>query len=147
MFKPVAGLVLLIIAIGTAQAADPRGRWLSASGNLEVELAECGRGLCGTVSKVIANRSMTPGRADLQAADNRSPLGLQVLTDFIAVEFDATTNLPKAWAGTVYNREADQHYPCRMTLDGVTLVLQAQIGPTLATTQRWTRVDLLTGAK
>jgi uncharacterized protein (DUF2147 family) len=72
-------------AIGQSAMASetdaPIGRWLTNNGNLEVEIGRCGEALCGTVVKVLANRSMSGG-GEMVAADNRSPLGVTVLKDF-----------------------------------------------------------------
>ena len=46
----VACAIVLAAASAHALAADPRGRYLTASGNLEVDVALCGDALCGVVS-------------------------------------------------------------------------------------------------
>ena len=57
------------------------GTWLTDSGNLEIEIARCGEALCGTVTKVLANRSMA-GSGEMVSADKRDPLGMTILKDF-----------------------------------------------------------------
>ena len=52
-------LATTYLASQPAQATDPRGRWITANGNLEVEIAPCGNALCGTVTQVLGNRSMS----------------------------------------------------------------------------------------
>ena len=50
-------------APGTAHPKAPLGRWITESGNLEVNIAPCnpagGNALCGKVVRVLANRSMS----------------------------------------------------------------------------------------
>lgn len=145
-----ASLVALIALAASAHAADPRGRWITASGNLEVDVADCGAALCGTVSKVLANRSMTPTGGAAAPADGRSPQGLEVMTGFVPTDLDASANLPAEWAGTVYNRENGRSYPARMSIDGETLVLRVRAGTLMSVTQRWQRAakaEALAGAQ
>jgi hypothetical protein len=53
-------------AFGQSTAPDGGGallgRWLTDNGNLEIEIAPRGAALCGTVTKVLANRSMAVAR-------------------------------------------------------------------------------------
>ena len=132
-------LAALSIA-ATAHAADPRGRYLTASGNFEVELAPCGAALCGNVSKVIANHSMSRPGETMQAADARDPMGLQLLVNFVA-EGDAASE-PKQWRGEIHNRENGKTYACLMSLDERgDLVLRAYVGlPLFGKTQVWQRL-------
>ncbi|WP_241027170.1 DUF2147 domain-containing protein [Variovorax sp. RKNM96] len=57
-------------AQSSSSASDPRGRWITANGNLEVEVAPCGAALCGTVTKVLGNRSMAPAVATCKPPTN-----------------------------------------------------------------------------
>lgn len=129
----------------TAAAADPRGRWITANGNLEVEVAPCGTALCGTVTKVLGNRSMAPGGGSMQAVDGRPALGMTLLHDFRPVDASDGSGLPTEWAGQIYNRENGKTYSCNMTLSTADnaageLVLHAYVGlPLFGKTQRWTR--------
>ena len=137
--------LLSLLATGS-HAADPRGRYLTASGNLEVEVASCGAALCGRVSKVIANHSMSrPGEA-MQAADARDPMGLQLLSHFVA-DGDAASG-PTQWRGDLYNRENGKTYSCLMSLDQRgDLVLRAYVGlPLFGKTQVWQRLSPVVAA-
>lgn len=143
--------VLLLTAVFAAQAqssaaTDPRGRWITANGNLEVEVAPCGTALCGTVTKVLGNRSMAPGGGDMQSADNRPVLGMTLLQDFKAVEAADPARPPAEWAGQIYNRENGKTYSCNMSVSTASnaageLLLHAYVGlPLFGKTQRWVRV-------
>lgn len=151
-----AALLLLSVTAFAAQAqsssagaADPRGRWITANGNLEVQVAPCGAALCGTVTKVIGNRSMAPGGGSMQPADNRPALGMTLLQDFKPVDAGDAGNgsrPPTEWAGQIYNRENGKTYSCNMTVSTAgnaagELVLHAYVGlPLFGKTQRWARV-------
>lgn len=143
--------VLLLTAVFAAQAqssaaTDPRGRWITANGNLEVEVAPCGTALCGTVTKVLGNRSMAPGGGDMQPADNRPVLGMTLLQDFKPVDAADPARPPSEWAGQIYNRENGKTYSCNMSVSTAgnaagELLLHAYVGlPLFGKTQRWVRV-------
>jgi hypothetical protein len=60
--KRIAISLVFCLAHTTAvlgAASPPTGRWLTESGNLEVVVAPCAADLCGTVARVLANRSMS----------------------------------------------------------------------------------------
>jgi uncharacterized protein (DUF2147 family) len=142
--------VLMLTAAFAAQAqssaaTDPRGRWITANGNLEVELAPCGTALCGTVTKVLGNRSMAPGGGDMQPADGRPALGMTLLKDFTPVDTTDPSQPPTEWAGQIYNRENGKTYSCNMSVSTTgnpagELLLRAYVGlPLFGKTQRWVR--------
>lgn len=110
------------------------GTWLTDSGNLEIEISSCGDALCGKVTKVLANRSMT-GSGEMVAADKRDPLGMMILKDF-------KPSGEGEWSGEIYNRENAKSYSCRITLGTPgQLVLRPYIGlPLFGKTVIWTRV-------
>jgi len=145
---------LAALAIATAashaasqpgQAADPRGRWITANGNLEVEIAPCGNALCGTVTKVLGNRSMSRDGAAMEPVDARPALGMKLLHDFLPKVSDKATEPPAEWSGQIYNRENGKTYSCQMSVNTAAnaageLVLHAYIGiPLFGKTQRWQR--------
>jgi uncharacterized protein (DUF2147 family) len=95
-------------AMAPAAATQQLGRWVTESGNLEVDIAPCGKALCGTVVKVLANRSMADP-SQTMAADAPSPLGMKVLIDFMP-------SRDGEWQGQAYNRENGKTYDCLMSL-------------------------------
>ncbi|HEY2255460.1 MAG TPA: DUF2147 domain-containing protein [Variovorax sp.] len=144
--RALAAICLLLAAFGaqsqSAPPSDPRGRWITASGNLEVEIAPCGDALCGTVTRVLANRSMEGGGAPMQPVDTRPALGMTLLRDFRPAGVDQP---PTQWAGELYNRENGTTYSCNMSMDSAgqapgELVLHPYVGlPLFGKTQRWLR--------
>lgn len=125
--------------------ADPRGLWLTASGNLEVRVEPCGAALCGSVARVIANRSMSrPGEAMAADALPAQP-GLRILSDFTPSARDTTPEGGSAvteWRGRIFNRENGKTYDCLMSLGPAgELRLRAYVGlPLFGRTQAWQRV-------
>lgn len=154
--RPGSRFVLLFAAVGawllagTASAADaapfgptdPRGRWITQSGNLEVEVAPCGAALCGTVVKVLANNSMRRDGEPMAPTDPRPALGMKILVDLVADEGETP---PATWRGQIYNRENAKTYRCRVQVEappGVQgeLVVRGYVGlPLFGQTQRWRR--------
>ncbi|RZL88063.1 MAG: DUF2147 domain-containing protein, partial [Variovorax sp.] len=126
-------LLVLLLAAGAARAdADPRGLWLTASGNLEVRVAPCGAALCGKVARVIANQSMSrPGEvmaADAQPAQE----GMDILSDFLPSGRETTPegrNVVTEWRGRIFNRENGKTYDALMSVGPAgELKLRAYVG-------------------
>ena len=121
-----------------AQAADPSetGRWITETGNLEIEIAPCGEALCGTVVKVLGNRSMSMPGQTIMPANGESPLGKPLLT---GLRPTADGELD----GRIYNREDGKTYGVRLALQGEQqlkvrpYVTPEQFGPT----QLWRRPE------
>jgi len=141
-------------ASSTAQAASPAqppaspgSRWVTASGNLELEVAPCGAALCGTVTKVLGNRSMSPEGGEMNPVDTRPALGMVLLTGFERSDGGDANTAPSEWSGEIYNRENGKTYRCRMSVSTQDrpegeLVLRAYVGiPLFGKTQVWRRAS------
>lgn len=119
----------------TKPGRDPvTGTWLTHTGSLEVEIAPCGEALCGTVVKVIANRSMS-GPGEMKPVDAKPVLGMKILIDFKSSDGGE-------WSGQIYNREDGKTYSCNIKLEAANqLVLRSYVGlPLFGKTLVWTRV-------
>jgi uncharacterized protein (DUF2147 family)/peroxiredoxin len=115
-----------------ARAASVEGRWLTASGNAEVEIKPCGAALCGTIVRILQNRSMADPSRSL---GDKPGLGLVVLSNFLPAG-------DGSFEGFIYDREAVQTYRCSLSLDpDGQLVVRGYLGwSVFGRTQRWTRV-------
>jgi uncharacterized protein (DUF2147 family) len=132
-------VVVASIAISTTAAQaepplTPLGRWVTESGNFEVDVSKCGEALCGTVVKVMANRSMSSAGAEMQAADTRPALGMTILSGFRPAgggEFK----------GEIYNRENAKNYTATITpAKGDQLLVRGYVLlPIFGKTQVWRR--------
>jgi uncharacterized protein (DUF2147 family) len=122
--------------VPTATAGAELGRWITESGNLEVEIAPCGDALCGTVTRVLANHSMSDSGKEMAAADSRSPLGTKLVYDLVA-------SGDNQWRGQIYNRENGKTYRCIVSVeDANRLRVRGYVGiPWIGKTQIWTRVS------
>jgi uncharacterized protein (DUF2147 family) len=124
-------VALVLAAPACAAAPGPLGRWLSASGNVEVSVRPCGPALCGVVSRVFANNSMEHSGP---ATSPPATIGLQLMSDFHP-DGDG-------WTGKLFNRENGATYDCHMTVqDADHLMLRAYVGaPLFGKTQIWKRL-------
>ena len=132
----VAGVGLFVALQAGAQTGE-LGRWVTESGNLEVEIAPCGPALCGTVVRVLANRSMSKPEAEfagLTSADGRPVLGMKILSGFASAGGGE-------WKGEIYNRENGKTYSCILSLAAPDeLKVHSYIGlPLIGKTQIWRR--------
>lgn len=137
-FAGCVALAFLLAVAASAQTAvslPQQGRWLTESGNFEVDIAPCGPALCGTVARVLANRSMSQPGAEMVAADSRRALGMTLLSGFVP-------SGEGEWKGQIYNRENGKTYSALMTQPAPDqLVLHAYVGlPMFGKTQVWRRV-------
>ena len=133
-----AGGVAAALPSLATSSVDPQlahGRWVTESGNLEIEIAPCADKLCGTVSQVLSDRSMSDPRKPARSADGRPLAGLKILTDFTLDD--------GAWTGRIYNRENGKTYDCLITVAAQdTLHVRGYKGlPVIGRTQVWTRAQ------
>lgn len=138
----------LLAATAGAQAGpgDPRGLWLTASGNLEVRIESCGAALCGKVARVIANQSMSrPGEA-MDAAARPAHEGMAILSDFLPSAAETAEDgrrLATEWRGRIFNRENGKTYDCLMSVapgNGALTLRPYVVLPLFGKTQSWQRV-------
>jgi uncharacterized protein (DUF2147 family) len=127
----VALALLGACAASAPPAPSPVGRWLSASGNVEVTIQPCGAALCGDVTRVFANNSMERLGATKVAP---ARVGLRILSG-LRPDGDA-------WRGRIYDREQGRTYDCRIALGGPdTLAVRGYIAlPVFGRTQTWRRM-------
>jgi uncharacterized protein (DUF2147 family) len=134
--------ILLLTALATCAAADSDpaaasrlvGNWLSASGNVEVEIARCepqDARLCGTITRVLSNQSMSGSGQSMGNHDDR---GLRILTDFAPAGGDA-------FRGHILNRENGKVYDCIIRPGGPDemVVRPYVLFPLFGQTQTWHR--------
>ncbi len=123
-----------------SQPKAPLGRWITESGNLEVNIAPCNPGgsnaLCGKVVRVLANRSMSAPGTDMAAADARPALGMTLLSGLRPAEGGSSE-----YQGEIYNRENAKIYRVNLTpAEPEQLLVHAYVGiPLFGKTQVWRR--------
>src|SRR5262245_19349626 len=120
--------VIAACSAAAAQATSPEGRWITASHNLIVSIAPCGPVLCGTVTEVLANNSMSDAGA---STAQPLPVGYQLIT---GLRRDGDH-----WTGRIFNRENGRTYDCtvRKLADGTLEVRPYVVLPLAGRTQIW----------
>ena len=111
------------------------GTWRSAAGTIDVAIAPCGPALCGTIARVVSDRSMSAPSVSMAGAPG---VGIVVLSNFLPAE-----GAPESFDGYLYDRENRRMYACTMSLEAPDrLRLHAYLGVQwLGRTQTWTRVS------
>ena len=120
---------------GMAPANGISGTWLTEDRDTHVEIAPCGRSLCGRVVKFLV---APPGGIDQRDTENPDPklrnrrlLGLAVLTGF--------TRDGDQWRGRIYDPKSGKSYRSVLERNGNTLVVKGCIGP-FCQAQKWRQV-------
>lgn len=134
-------IFLFIAGAACAQgstAGAPLGRWVTESGNLEVDIAPCAEPpaglLCGKVVRVLANRSMSAPGQPMTPADARPALGMTLLSGL-------SSSGDGVYQGTIYNRENAKHYSVKLTpAEPAQLLVRGYVFlPLFGKTQVWRR--------
>ncbi|KEQ55247.1 DUF2147 domain-containing protein [Sphingobium chlorophenolicum] len=128
--------ILPLSAALPAQAAQSiAGRWATVEGKAIVQIAPCGKTLCGRIEKIL---KPTPGRpqTDIKNPDptqRAKPLtGLALLTGF--------EDAGDLWKGSIYDPESGKTYNSKVSRNGDgTLKVQGCV-MFFCKTQTWTPV-------
>jgi uncharacterized protein (DUF2147 family) len=137
--KHSAALITLISSFilyssHAAELLPVSGRWITASGNLEIAIAPCDSpaqtSYCGKVVRVMANNAM----ASMPAAQSSAGIGLLILSELIP-------NAQGEMLGRIYNRADGKSYHSLLRLqspDQLKLSIYAD-NPAQAQVQIWQR--------
>ena len=128
-------LLVLGAALG-ARASGIEGTWRSAAGTVDVSIAPCGPALCGTIARVVSDRSMADPSVSIAHAPG---VGIVVLSNFLPSDGASEAS---SLEGYLYNRENRKMYACVMSLESPDrLRIHAYVGvQLLGQTQVWTRI-------
>lgn len=110
----------------TSKQGAVAGTWLTQSGNLEVEIGQCGQALCGKVSRVL-EASAAPAMGKTIMAGFTPTLSTKAAT----------------WSDKIFNRADGQTYDCQMRMLSSTEleVTPYKDSPENGRSQVWTRVS------
>jgi uncharacterized protein (DUF2147 family) len=139
----IAILALSLAALGPAfgaHASGIEGTWRSAAGTIDVRIAPCGPALCGTIARVVSDRSMSDPSVSMAGAPG---VGIVVLSNFLPAEgAEGAEGAVESFDGYLYDRENRKMYACVMSLEAPDrLRIHAYVGvQLLGQTQTWTRV-------
>ena len=125
---------VILLASGSARAADPTGDWRVADGVANIRVAQCGASMWGVVAW-----EKQPGGRDGNNPDvskrSRPTLGMPILLD---MKKKAGTD---SWEGQVYNAKDGQTYSSSITpRDADHLEIRGCVLGFLCGGETWTRV-------
>ena len=133
--KKALALAALLAASPLLAAQPVDGKWLTEERNAVVTIGDCGKTVCGRISKFLVT---PPQGLDQRDTKNKNPklrdrklMGMPILTDF--------TDDGDDWRGEIYDPKSGKTY--RSTIRRVnanTLEVKGCIGP-FCKTQTWTR--------
>lgn len=125
----------------TAQAADPRGTWLTEDKDAALTISSCGARLCG---RIIWLESARDRGGALRRDENNPDPGKQSqrICGLVVIK-ELERSAPNVWAGTVYNPEDGKTYQGSITvLSPDALKVRAYLAlPIFGKNQTWTRVS------
>lgn len=128
---PLAALMFSAPAFAAVPVA---GQWLTVEKDSVVEIAPCGKAICGRILRILKPQPKGPPR-DVNNPDpklrNRPVLGMTILTGF--------KDTGKSWEGSIYDPRAGKTYRSYLTLqaDGK-LQVKGCYGP-FCRSQYWAR--------
>ena len=135
MMKRLITLAAVFVATPLAAAAPVEGRWITAEKDAVITIGDCGRSVCGRISRFLV---LPPQGADQRDVNNRDPqlrsrklLGMPVLTGFVEED--------DLWRGRIYDPKSGKTYRSVIRrINATTLEVKGCIGP-FCQTQTWKR--------
>lgn len=136
----IAPWMLAAALSSTAQAADPRGTWLTQDKDAALTISSCGSQLCGQIIWLESARDR--GGALRRDKNNPDPGKQSQRICGLVVIKGLERSGPNTWAGTVYNPEDGKTYQGSITvLSQDALKVRAYFAlPIFGKNQTWTRV-------
>ncbi|QZD93895.1 DUF2147 domain-containing protein [Qipengyuania gelatinilytica] len=135
MTKRLLALAALCIATPIMAAPPVDGRWITAEKDAVITIADCGRTVCGRITKFLVP---PPQGAEQRDVNNRNPelrgrklLGMPVLSGFTEEE--------DLWRGEIYDPKTGKTYRSVIRrINATTLEVKGCVGP-FCETQTWKR--------
>lgn len=122
----------LAFLLAAAVPAPITGRWLTAEGKAVVEIAACGRSLCGRIARVLKPRPGGPA-VDVNNPDpalrGRPIRGIAILSGY--------RPSGDRWHGRIYDPESGRTYRSELSRVGGVLTVKGCWGP-FCRSQQWT---------
>ncbi|MBY6218867.1 DUF2147 domain-containing protein [Qipengyuania aquimaris] len=133
--KRLITLAAVFMAAPLAAAAPVEGRWVTAEKDAVITIGDCGRTVCGRISRFLVP---PPQGADQRDVNNRDPqlrtrklLGMPVLTGLVEED--------DLWRGRIYDPKSGKTYRSVIRrINATTLEVKGCIGP-FCQTQTWKR--------
>lgn len=126
------------IALAPLAAAEPiTGRWITAEKSAVVEIAPCGKRLCGKIEKFLVPQPQGNDQRDVNNPDaakrTRRLIGTAILSGF--------TQDGDTWRGEIYDPKKGKTYRSIIRRKSATVLeVKGCLGP-FCETQEWKRVS------
>src|SRR5262245_6959753 len=133
----MAALLAMAVVCGSAWAQtadDAFGTWLNPEDKSNIELYNCGEGLCAKITKLVDAKATDEKNPD--AAKRERPIVGLVIMD------GAKKSGASKWSGTLYNPTDGKSYSGTITVKSKDAVdLSGCVAYVLCRTTTWTRVN------
>jgi uncharacterized protein (DUF2147 family) len=138
----ISAIVLGLLMIAPARAADPFGTWLTEDKKGKIKIVNCGGALCGNLIYIAepidpdTHQPKTDKNNKDASKQDRPLLGIPIVLGMKPAEADK-------WEGQVYNAEDGGTYSGSFAMTGPnTAVLKGCVmGGLLCKSQTWTRTN------
>ena len=127
----------IIFSVVKADASPAAGLWRTAEDNGQVQIYDCGGGLCGrlvTSDELAAHPDLKDANNGNAALRSRPLKGMNIMSGF--------SGGPKSWSGgTLYRPQDGRSYSGRLELvDNGTLEVTGCVMATICRSQTWVRL-------
>jgi uncharacterized protein (DUF2147 family) len=134
----ISALALILAMAAPANAADPKGLWLTAEGDAKIRIVDCGGALCGTIAWLKQEFDTDTGKPPLDkqnpdASKRKRPLlGIMILLGM-------RPNGPDKWSGSIYNADDGNIYQGNIAPVGATTLKVEGCALGTCQAETWTR--------
>lgn len=135
MTKRFLTLAALCMASPLLAAPPVEGRWVTAEKDAVITIGDCGRTVCGRISRFLVPPPQGADQRDVNNSDpklrSRKLLGMPVLSGFVEEE--------DLWRGQIYDPKSGKTYRSVIRrINATTLEVKGCLGP-FCQTQTWKR--------
>ncbi len=121
MLKRVSGIVLSMLLVTSAYAADVTGEWAHTDGKSKVRFSACGPAICGVLTW-------------LKDTSGPAKVGERVF-------YDMMPSGEGTWSGKAFNPDDGKEYTGKMSLNGDSLTTSGCVfGGLICKSYQWVRV-------
>ena len=136
-YFPTLIIAAMVLAGGSARAADPNGVWLSADGDVKMKVAPCGGGICSSITWLKSpNDDTGKPKVDKNNPD-AGKRGRPIMGSLIIVGMKPDS--ANSWSGQIYNAEDGKTYSGSFTVTGANSAEIRGCVAIFCKTKAWTR--------
>jgi uncharacterized protein (DUF2147 family) len=145
MRRLVVAMVAIACALTVSQSAksesagDPRGMWLTESGDAKVRVSKCGQALCGTIVWLKQPIDSATGRPQI---DDKNPDPALARRPIVGLNlFHSMKPSGDHWSGRIYNADNGKTYASDVALVDATTLKVSGCVLFICGSERWTRLS------